>query len=555
MSRFAALFWLFAVTILSVVGSTVVRADESEARRLLTEVILYDGERQDVAVEALGEEGAEIIKVVVEAWRVGEVSTTTRAEGEELALLKTPEGWFNILTGDEEVPSGEVTINRPSRKLRKTLKQLVDLLDLSSSDPAERIAAVEKLGLRQKAEYVELLRERVTKQTDPKVQRAFEEALSISLLVNGTVEERLQAVKDLGELKSFPARDFIDVLVAENEAVIADDAAAEEDKEAAKDLLAAAVSAKEKIDSHQKAVEVAGTIFRGLSLGSVLLLVSYGLAITFGLMGVINMAHGEFIAIGGYTVYLVQGYFAQTFGEGTAAYEWYFAVALPAAFLVAAFFGVVLERGVIQFLYRRPLESLLATWGVSMIIQQLIRMKFGAANVAVSSPQWLSGSVEMGGVTMTNNRLFVIGFALFVIVATWLLLTKTNWGLHVRATMQNRQMASSLGVRSTRVNMMTFAFGSGLAGLAGAFLSQIGNVGPSMGQTYIVDSFMVVVVGGVGSLLGAALSSLGIGMIDQTLQPILGPVMGKISVLLGIILFLQFKPGGLFPSKSRSLDD
>ncbi|MDE0825437.1 MAG: urea ABC transporter permease subunit UrtB [Akkermansiaceae bacterium] len=555
MSRFAALFWLFAVTILSVVGSTVVRADESEARRLLTEVILYDGERQDVAVEALGEEGAEIIKVVVEAWRVGEVSTTTRAEGEELALLKTPEGWFNILTGDEEVPSGEVTINRPSRKLRKTLKQLVDLLDLSSSDPAERIAAVEKLGLRQKAEYVELLRERVTKQTDPKVQRAFEEALSISLLVNGTVEERLQAVKDLGELKSFPARDFIDVLVAENEAVIADDAAAEEDKEAAKDLLAAAVSAKEKIDSRQKAVEVAGTIFRGLSLGSVLLLVSYGLAITFGLMGVINMAHGEFIAIGGYTVYLVQGYFAQTFGEGTAAYEWYFAVALPAAFLVAAFFGVVLERGVIQFLYRRPLESLLATWGVSMIIQQLIRMKFGAANVAVSSPQWLSGSVEMGGVTMTNNRLFVIGFALFVIVATWLLLTKTNWGLHVRATMQNRQMASSLGVRSTRVNMMTFAFGSGLAGLAGAFLSQIGNVGPSMGQTYIVDSFMVVVVGGVGSLLGAALSSLGIGMIDQTLQPILGPVMGKISVLLGIILFLQFKPGGLFPSKSRSLDD
>ena len=555
MSRFAALFRLFAVTILSVVGSAVVRADESEARRLLTEVILYDGERQDVAVEALGEEGAEIIKVVVEAWRVGEVSTTTRAEGEELALLKTPEGWFNILTGDEEVPSGEVTINRPSRKLRKTLKQLVDLLDLSSSDPAERIAAVEKLGLRQKAEYVELLRERVTKQTDPKVQRAFEEALSISLLVNGTVEERLQAVKDLGELKSFPARDFIDVLVAENEAVIADDAAAEEDKEAAKDLLAAAVRAKEKIDSHQKAVEVAGTIFRGLSLGSVLLLVSYGLAITFGLMGVINMAHGEFIAIGGYTVYLVQGYFAQTFGEGTAAYEWYFAVALPAAFLVAAFFGVVLERGVIQFLYRRPLESLLATWGVSMIIQQLIRMKFGAANVAVSSPQWLSGSVEMGGATMKNNRLFVIGFALFVIVATWLLLTKTNWGLHVRATMQNRQMASSLGVRSTRVNMMTFAFGSGLAGLAGAFLSQIGNVGPSMGQTYIVDSFMVVVVGGVGSLLGAALSSLGIGMIDQTLQPILGPVMGKISVLLGIILFLQFKPGGLFPSKSRSLDD
>ena len=190
-----------------------------------------------------------------------------------------------------------------------------------------------------------------------------------------------------------------------------------------------------------------------------------------------------------------------------------------------------------------------------MIIQQVIRLQFGAANVAVSSPQWLFGSYEFHGVSMSYNRLSLIAFAIFVIVATWFLLNKTSWGLHIRATMQNRKMASSLGIRSSRVNMMTFAYGSGLAGLAGAFLSQIGNVGPSMGQTYIVDSFMVVVVGGVGNLLGAALSSLGIGVVDQGLQPLLGPVMGKITVLFGIILFLQLRPGGLFPARTRSLED
>jgi len=364
--------------------------------------------------------------------------------------------------------------------------------------------------------------------------------LNTSLLKNGSSEEQLDAVKALGDGAFFPARDFIETLSNETE-----------DEE----LKKACATALKKIDSEQKRVEFYGSVVRGLSTGSVLLLVSYGLAITFGLMGVINMAHGEFIAIGGYTVYVVQGLFASWFGVGSSGYEWYFVCALPMAFLVSGFFGILLERGVIQFLYRRPLESLLATWGISMIFQQLIRLKFGAANVSVSSPQWLFGSFEAGGVSMSYNRLFLIAFALFVIFATWLLLNKTSWGLHVRATMQNRLMASSLGIKSARVNMMTFAYGSGLAGLAGAFLSQIGNVGPSMGQTYIVDSFMVVVVGGVGNLLGAAISSMGIGMVDQMLQPILGPVIGKISVLLGIILFLQLKPGGLFPSRSRSLDD
>jgi urea transport system permease protein len=318
-------------------------------------------------------------------------------------------------------------------------------------------------------------------------------------------------------------------------------------------------------------VDFNGTIFRGISLGSVLLVVALGLAITFGLMGVINMAHGEIMVVGGYATYLVQC----IFGAGTAlapfgfdlaipgigldeasfAYQSYFVVALPVAFFSAALVGLLLERSVIQFLYRRPLESLLATWGVSLVLQQLFRLVFGPANVPVYSPNWLLGSFSVSDVIMNYNRVFVIGFAILIVFGTSLLLSKTPLGLLIRAVMQNRSMASCMGVRTERVNMLTFAFGSGLAGLAGAFLSQIGNIGPSTGQTYIVDSFMVVVVGGVGNLIGTVISALGIGTIDQILQTLLrNPVLGKVLVLVGIILFLQWRPQGLFVTRSRGLE-
>jgi urea transport system permease protein len=533
------IFRAFALSVL--IGP--VRGAEAEARQLLSKLILTSGDEQIAVVEEFYDHGDGIIKEVIGGWRIGEVSIL-KIDGKRVALLKRGEGDYeNISTGESLSGENRGTINRASRSLRKKLRRVVDFLDLSSSSPEERIEAAMKLGLTQNPDYVVVLQKRIDRQKDPDVRQAFETALNISLLKNGDQESRLQAVKDLGEVTSFPARDFIEAVRIEAE------------EKGLTNLESAAIKALRKIDSQQKVVEFYGSLLRGLSTGSVLLLVSYGLAITFGLMGVINMAHGEFIAIGGYTAYVVQGIFESTYGVGTTGYEWYFALALPASFFVAAFFGVLLERGVIQFLYNRPLESLLATWGISMIIQQAIRLKFGAANVAVSSPQWLFGSFEFHRVAMSYNRIFLIAFALFVIVATWLLLNKTNWGLHIRATMQNRRMASSLGINSSKVNMMTFAYGSGLAGLAGAFLSQIGNVGPSMGQTYIVDSFMVVVVGGVGNLLGAALSSLGIGVIDQGLQPLLGPVMGKITVLFGIILFLQLRPGGLFPARTRSLDD
>jgi urea transport system permease protein len=296
-------------------------------------------------------------------------------------------------------------------------------------------------------------------------------------------------------------------------------------------------------------------------------------------MGVINMAHGEMIAIGAYTTYVVQNIFGAGFsfainlpfsiaghqlGFGLNLpglnstgwfYQSYFLFAIPLSFIMAALAGLLLERTVIQYLYRRPLESLLATWGVSLVMQQLFRMVFGANNVQVNSPSWLLGHFAIHDVSFGYNRVFVVGFAILIVIGTWLLLSKTPLGLLIRAVMQNRAMASCMGVRTTRVNMMTFAFGSGLAGLAGAFLSQIGNVGPNLGQSYIVDSFMTVVVGGVGSIIGTVYSALGIGVADQVLQQQLGsPVMGKIIVLTAIILFLQWKPGGLFSIRSRNLD-
>lgn len=258
--------------------------------------------------------------------------------------------------------------------------------------------------------------------------------------------------------------------------------------------------------------------------------------------------------VGAYTAFVTQNMFRSWFGPGDVGLDLYFLAAVPLSFVAAATVGVLLERGVIRFLYKRPLESLLATWGVSLLLQQIFRHVFGAANVQVSSPSWLSGSFVFNDVLFAYNRLFVIAFAVFIVVGTWLILTRTPLGLQVRAVMQNRAMAACVGVRTDRVNLFTFAFGSGLAGMAGACLSQIGNVGPSLGQNYIVDCFMIVVLGGVGSLFGTVYASLGVGVTDQILQPWLGAVLGKISVLCAIILFLQWRPSGLFATRGRGLE-
>ncbi len=538
-----------ALFILAVFVSSAFGEVDNEATRDVLERLALAGKSEQTGVLAeLAQLGDPFIKEFVDAWRVGEVFSYEISDTETIVLQRVSEN-YRRLSNDEviEIPNTEsdkVSKIRPSRSLRRELKKITDTIDLASPDVGTRMDAALKLGLSQRLEYMESLQSKFEAESNARAKAAFEEAINIIILANHQSPEELnQAVQRLGELKSLPGRDQISGI--QTKAV----------EEGNSELASICSTALRQIDNRQRTIERWGNLVRGLSLGSVLLMVAFGLAITFGLMGIINMAHGEFIAIGGYTCYVMQNIFASSFGEQSAAYQWFFWVSLPICFLVAGGIGYGLEKGLFRFLYKRPLESLLATWGLSMVMQQLFRLKFGAANVQVNTPDILIGNFDFWGIALSYTRVFVVAFAGFVVVMTWLLLTKTNLGLYIRAVMQNRNMASSLGIPVSRVNSLTFAFGCGLAALAGAALSQIGNVGPSMGQTYIVDSFMVVVVGGVGNLLGAGISALGIGTVDQFLQPTFGPVMGKIIVFLMIILFLQWKPGGLFPTKSRSMDD
>ena len=295
-----------------------------------------------------------------------------------------------------------------------------------------------------------------------------------------------------------------------------------------------------------------GAIFSGISLGSILLLVALGLAITYGLMGVINMAHGELMMIGAYATYVVQGVFQKYL---PAYFDWYLLASVPVAFLASALMGAALERSVIRFLYGRPLETLLATWGISLMLMQLVRSVFGAQNVGVENPSWMSGGVQvLGNLSLPYNRLVIIGFALAVLGGVAWLISKTRLGLFVRGVTQNRPIASCMGVNTARVDTYAFALGSGIAGLAGCALSQVGNVGPDLGQGYIVDSFMVVVLGGVGQLAGTVYAALGLGVLNKFLEGWAGAVLAKIAVLVFIIIFIQKRPQGIFAMKGRSAE-
>ena len=292
-------------------------------------------------------------------------------------------------------------------------------------------------------------------------------------------------------------------------------------------------------------------VFIGLSLGSILLLVALGLAITYGAMGVINMAHGEMVMLGAYTTFVVQEIIRTSF---PGLFDWSLAIALPLAFLVAGGVGVVIERTVIRWLYGRPLETLLATWGLSLIIQQAIRTAFGPTNREVGNPSWMSGSFEIGQMSITYGRLWIVVFALAVFAGLMLLMRFTAFGLQMRAVTQNRRMASVMGIRTPWVDAMTFGLGSGIAGIAGVALSQIDNVSPNLGQSYIIDSFMVVVFGGVGNLWGTLVGAFTLGVVNKFLEPYAGAVLGKIFVLVFIILFIQKRPRGLFALKGRAVE-
>jgi len=432
-----------------------------------------------------------------------------------------------------------------SSKLRKGIKTTLDLFAIGNPDPKIRRDAVIKLGQEQNPENISYFESRLQREKTGELRKTLVEAIATTQIASEDAAIRFAAIERLREMRSINALSFLEQLHKDAKAAPA---------KFGEPTVDATRQAIKEIEAYIARGNLVGTAFRGLSLAAVLLVAALGLAITFGLMGVINMAHGELIMVGAYTAYVVQNIFKDAFGAAGTGFDSYFIAALACSFVSAGLVGLVLERGIIRFLYRRPLESLLATWGVSLVLQQVFRHTFGAANVQVSSPSWLSGSFVLQDVLFAYNRIFVIGFAVFIVLLTYWLLTRTPLGLQIRAVMQNRSMASALGVRTDRVNMITFAFGSGLAGMAGACLSQIGNVGPSLGQNYIVDCFMVVVLGGVGNLVGTVSASFGIGVTDQILQPWLGAVLGKITVLAAIILFLQWRPAGLFVTRTRGLE-
>jgi len=550
-------------------------------RQELVQVILSTGPEQQKLLNELADTGSKLASDVLNDWTMEEVYLYVAPDGSTIPVIlesqqdaagrsraiRIDNGQFLKDAAGKELRFGQSDLNsaNASLRLRRAIQHALDLLALSDPDPDARYAAVNKLGNSQNESYVPLLQSRLAKEKSAYVRNGIEEAIATLQLGDTNPAVQIAAVQQLAALDSIGSLDNLNQLAA--------------DAHNSRQLSKAIRGALSSIEDHIWWVNFYGTIFHGISLGSVLLVVALGLAITFGLMGIINMAHGEMIAVGAYTTYVIQNIFGPGFGfnivlpfsfmgkpiafglnlPGLNATGWfyqsYFIFAIPLSFLMAALVGLLLERAVIQFLYRRPLESLLATWGVSLVLQQTFRMVFGANNVQVNSPNWLLGHFTVDDVSFDYNRVFVIVFAALIVIGTWLLLSKTPLGLLIRAVMQNRPMASCMGVRTGRVNMLTFAFGSGLAGLAGAFLSQIGNVGPSLGQTYIVDSFMTVVVGGVGNIIGTVYSALGIGTADQVLQQLTGsPVAGKIVVLVCIILFLQWKPSGLFAMRSRSLD-
>lgn len=421
-----------------------------------------------------------------------------------------------------------------NNKLRNVLKGAIARLNLTASEASKRLAAVQLMLGDASAETTSLLASALQTETNKKVKAAIATALALAATYDEKVQNRLAAVEQLsGELDPEVRNRLVAMTNSETDPPVA----------------AAVQLALQGIESKVTFYGWVEKAFFGLSLGSVLLLAAIGLAITFGVMGVINMAHGELIMLGAYTTYLVQLAMPNYIDLSVL-------VAIPAAFVVSGLFGIAIERGVIRHLYGRPLETLLATFGISLILQQLVRTAISAQNVAVDNPSWMSGFWQVNAaLSITYNRLYILIFALLVFAGLLLILKKTALGLQVRAVSQNRAMARAMGIRSERVDALTFGLGSGIAGVAGVALSQLTNVGPNMGQSYIIDSFMVVVFGGVGNLWGTLVGAMSLGVANKFLEPYSGAVLAKIFVLIFIILFIQKRPRGLFPQKGRMAEN
>jgi urea transport system permease protein len=427
-----------------------------------------------------------------------------------------------------------------TNKLRVALRKIIGQLELSADDPAIRLAAVKAMGNEDDENALALLKARAGVEKNATVRQAIKVVFLMRDMNSSDKAVRMEAIDALKEHNS------LDVVNRLNAMVEKDDSGNYLETDA--DIRNVAKAALIKINTRLQFYSTIETVFFGLSLGAVLVLAAIGLAITFGVMGVINMAHGELMMLGAYTTYVMQQLMPNQLGISVL-------LSIPAAFVISALVGIAIERGIIRFLYGRPLETLLATFGVSLILQQSVRSIFSPLNRSVATPEWMSGSWQINDfLSLTWNRFYILVFCLLVFVLLLQILKHTRLGLEVRAVAQNRNMAKAMGIPTAKVDAMTFGLGSGIAGVAGVALSQITNVGPNLGQAYIVDSFMVVVFGGVGNLLGTLVAGFSLGIANKILEPFAGAVLAKILVLVFIILFIQKRPRGLFPQKGRAAD-
>ena len=531
---------LLAVLVGGLIMAQAAQADEPQIRSIIEKFTTAKKFNQTkVIIEELTATGDPLVVPVLNALSAGELYF--RKSDKQIFAISGKGKTLTILD-----PITRETVSEEARrtlkkikvnnKLRRVIRDAIGGLTLASSDPKTRRNAAKILTKNPDASALEALEEALVKETDDDVKTSLQQAHAAAILIsNRSLEEKTKAVDTIAKIGN---RDAVALLSAF-------------EKKAEGDLKTNTAKAISKIENSLKVWGMGQNIWYGISLGSVLLLAAIGLAITFGVMGVINMAHGEMVMLGAYTTFMVQEVIRDS---APWLMDWSLTIAIPLAFLVSGGVGLILERGVIRHLYGRPLETLLATWGVSLILQQAVRTIFGPTNREVSNPSWMSGSFELGHLAITWNRLYILIFALAVFGVLLWAFNHTSMGLQMRAVTQNRRMASAMGIRTPWVDALTFMLGSGIAGMAGVALSQIDNVSPNLGQSYIIDSFMVVVFGGVGNLWGTLVGAFSLGIVNKFLEPYAGAVLGKIFVLVFIILFIQKRPRGLFALKGRAIE-
>ena len=496
------------------------------------------------AVKNLGNQGNPAALPALEALKDNRLRVSE--EGALIILNESGEEGRDALT-EKQVDIKSLDLRKPriNNSVRRALSATIGKLQLQSTYTDIRLAAAKQLLKKSSSGLVELVEKALAKETNDEIRDVFNLVLAKEELNSDDKQKRLESLKIIREFGSNDFKSVLESLLKKNDK--------DEFLESDSEIRDSAVKALSSIERRQFFINQIANLFYGMSLGSILLLAALGLAITFGLMGVINMAHGEMLMIGAYSTFVIQNLFKEYLPN---LFDWYLIAAIPTAFIVSGLVGILMERSVIRHLYGRPLETLLATWGISLVLIQTVRLIFGAQNVEVANPSYLSGGIQaFNGVVLPFNRIAILIFVVFGVILVWTLLQKSALGLQVRAVTQNRGMASCVGISTHKIDMYTFGLGSGVAGLGGVALSQIGNVGPELGQLYIVDSFMVVVLGGVGKIAGTVAGAMGLGVLNKFLEPVSGAVLGKIFVLVLIIIVIQKRPQGLFALKGRMVDN